>query len=389
MRRFGLLSLASLVFALGLGVTACGPRSPSLTPPAPTPTVPASVPTATAARKSSPAAPSTIPPAKSRAPITPASASGIRALDEWHVSEIMGLAWAPDSSRLALVTHYGIDIYDPVTKTNTPFKSGEVLQYHDAAFAPDGTRILTTGDTTQIWTSAGRLLSTLCEADCGCREANEYLSKAAWSPSGELVAVARTSEPGDAPPSANVYVWNLETGTCLGKVAALPSEISSLGFDPSGRYLVASPYWGEIVVWSAPGIADPCLPDNRLGRFAQFVRASGDLVFSGDQLTTWSFTECRATVAPGPDAVALDFSPTGELYSVGYWVEDPDPVTYSGIGAFELWDIGANSPLVRFEDHPYSVELLSFSPDGAYLASGNHRPNLNDGVATIIIWGMP
>ncbi len=333
--------------------------------------------------------------------------------------QIMDLTFSPDGSSLATVTWDGtISLWDPATGTRLKsFGDGErsaekePYPFVDVAFGSGGNVVFAVSapGVVRIWdTATGDLLTTFRDTES---PAVAYRAIAVSS-DGNRVATGTVA--------GGVRIWDLRTKTLLDTLNEASAGIHCLTFSGDGTMLGFGNSKGAVYVWnllehrfmngSADGDsgADPYLltfrPDGRAiacaaGREVRLWNLEGnkeehvlarhdDVVVSmafdaaGEQLATGSADKTariwdarsgdHRTVLTGHEnaVVELAFSPDGGLLAsaTGDWDSRQGRKTQDAV---RLWDCGTGELATLFRGHEYVVSGLSFSPDGALLASSS------------------
>jgi WD40 repeat protein len=200
---------------------------------------------------------------------------------------------------------------------------GHTGAVYSAAFFPDGTKLVTSGDDGSIlvWNVlTGRRIRKLDVT-------THTISDVAVSPGGGLIAGC-TDDEGDS----TVRIWDARTLRLLRTLRAHKGGVFEAVFSPDGKLLASGGRDQMVRLWDA--------------RTGKLVR----------------------TLAGHTAAVtALSFSPDGGvLASAG--AEQDDTI--------RLWDVQTGGALRTLEGHQDWVTTVAFSPDGATLASGSRDKKL-------------
>lgn len=191
--------------------------------------------------------------------------------------------------------------------------NGHTAYIHDAAFSPDGQRLMTSDfdGAVKIWeTATWKELFTF--------KAHESAVKAAaFSPNGKLLATG-----GD---DRLVRLWNTATWQQVGEIKGHGGRVLSLAFSPDGGRLATASDDHTVKVWD---------------------------------------------VATGSDFYALR-SHRAEVNTVAF---SPDGKMLASAGddfTAKLWDVATQQELVTLKGHTDWIRSVTFSPDGKILATGS------------------
>jgi RNA polymerase sigma factor (sigma-70 family) len=155
------------------------------------------------------------------------------------------------------------------------------------------------------------------------------------------------------------------------------SEDTSLLFTPDGKTLVAGRSNGEIRLWSvgrSPALASTLQgPGGAIEAMAIARDGATIATVSGPDVGLWDLRagkllrtiQVEGSVIGAPHAVAL--SPDGKLVAVGACREE-NRVFVDGV--IHLYEVASGRHVRTLKGHETPVTALSFSPDGATLASG-------------------
>ncbi len=197
----------------------------------------------------------------------------------------------------------------------------------------------------KLWdVKTGQLLWTLPEMNDGVKWSTA-VNTAAFSPDGKLLATKARYGP--------IHLWDTGTGKLMRTLTVPFINMDALAFSPDGKTLAGGGYHfpsysSEILLWDvASGELERSLkhPDNALGT----------------QITT------------------IAFSPNGKLLATGGGVGKYEKINEASgrfnarYGAAQLWDVksGVLLTTVGRPVHRNLVTALTFSPDGARIATGS------------------
>jgi WD40 repeat protein/serine/threonine protein kinase len=274
-----------------------------------------------------------------------------------HRSVVFRVAFSPDGRRMASASQdAGVCLWDLRTGESRRLEGHAGIVY-SIAFSPDGARLASASfdGTVRLWD-----LATCSPAlTAGCAPAARVLAghrgavwAVAFSPDGRHLASAGAD--------ATVRLWNAATGEAR-TLAGHTRVVRTVAFSPDGRHLA-----------SAGEDHEPRLWDLETGAGAP-LRGHGDRIaqveFSRDGRWLWTASLDQtvrrwdvATAASSIIAQRLGSRPTFALSPDGRWL---------AVGVDDravLVDLatGAEHQLGR---HRAAVSKLTFSPDGARLAS--------------------
>jgi WD40 repeat protein len=371
------------------------------------------------------------------------------------------VTFSPDGRQLArLVSESGPDqaqslvkIWDVTAKREVK-SVGIPSDVHGLAFSPDGSRMATVGAGLKIWNiSTGKV-----EREIGT---NEPFTDVAYSPDGQLLAGAtftgwiglwdpvtgvagktlgghrgeilriRFSPDGRRLVSGGrdrvVRIWDVPTGSVHLELRGHESTVWDVGFTPDGHRLASvSLHDGAVKFWEAERGQESIELTN--GRLSSDSHPPWGLAFSADgrvlvaaraagALEAWdpgrgtSLFRIDGDAANGRGWVAIDprsdllATPDGKRSivlrqtSTGAAIRTLDSSADSRVGAFSLdgrflvagsngvgtirvWEVATGRLVATLDGHTEPVECLAFSPDGGKMASGSFD-------TTVRIWDFP
>jgi WD40 repeat protein len=326
---------------------------------------------------------------------------------------IYGMAFSPDSRRVALACHARCLLVLDFQTNRGMVYHGHTMAVSCVAFSPDGSRLASgslTGEL-RLWDASSTPDATTWTASCNS-------DRLAYSPDSSLLALGMDLRPTGP---AVVRLVDVATGKTRRTLTGPHSSPASLAFSPDGRLLAALWKDRSITLWEVSSGqlrhrlrgagAGPQIPNIFRDRIRVGFSSDGKEVLMGsDVLQVWDVQTGRELRRwplkglPGP-AWAMAFSPgcrhfaTATLHgTVQFWdpVDGkeiarltgpfaPHVLTFDRAGArlavaawnpvassLVLYDIRSGKEVRSFAGHADMVNWLDFSPDGARLASGSN-----------------
>jgi WD40 repeat protein len=280
---------------------------------------------------------------------------------EGHADGVHGVAFSPDSKRIATASHDGTArIWDVASAKELLRLEGHAGAVHSVAFSDDGTRVATAGadSMVMVWDAeTGDLLSMLHGHERG------VVMDVACLPNGVVVSVGQDQ---------SLRRWDVDEERQIGAVRADARQVLCVATSPDGTRLATGGDTGFIVVWDAdsgrplwrekaPGSQDE--EDQLRARQEREAAPPADAPAEGAGAARGGGAgedgDAPAGAEPRPGRPApvmrLAFSSDGsKLYSQSNW------------GFVTEWDAGTGRHLRHVEPHRPAL-TLDVSGDGRYL----------------------
>src|SRR5579884_669738 len=309
-----------------------------------------------------------------------------------HTDAVRGIAWSPDSQRLASASNdQTIHVWDVVTGDHLFTYRGHTDAVRAVAWSPNGKHIASASDdhTVQVWdASSGNHLFTY-------RGHSKRVSALAWSPDSRCIASA-----GD---DKTVRVWDALTGNHTFTYRGHSDWVRAVAWSPNGKRLASAGDDQTVHVWniaSKHNILTIFTKSSYHGH-SQWVRAvawspDGKRLASGSDDQTvhiWDGTIKNHVVIYQDHSPALLMRAGGAsrpinhvviyqehsdvVYSIGWSPTGKHMVSASGnsnnYGAdntVRMWNTATGDTLYTYRGHLDVVYAVAWSPDGSRIASG-------------------
>ncbi len=224
----------------------------------------------------------------------------------------------------------------PVMQLDT---GGHVSRIWDVTFTPDGSRLISAGDdkVVRIWNLRTGSTERIIRGLVGPGVAGKIQSMA-LSPDGRTLAVGvyfphnagaedQTVLDGDV--AGFLRLYDIETGTMIGRLVGHKSSVLGLAFSRDSRFLV-----------------------------------------SGGGKRTNSNTVAIVWDVAGRKPLHYLKGHKSEIYAVGFTSDGERVVTGSDDRTLMLWNLQSGKRIRKMKGHDDAVRALSISPAGDYIASG-------------------
>ncbi len=266
-------------------------------------------------------------------------------------------------------------------------------------YSPDGAHLLSVGQdqTMKRWTLDGQVQQTTPLPDGS-------VTQVAMMPDGQTILTSH---------DRGIDQWSL-TGDLLRQMTTDTGSISAIAIHPDGDLIAAGAQNGTVTLWDAAGVQVGTISSAHVSRIEALAFADRDTLVSAGRdrrIHLWSTDGVLKETFLGHEHQVLDLAvhPTGAIASVSadrtlrLWqqntrrriinahpnweINDHAVHTASGIIAtasgdqrVRLWR-QTGQQLQELTEHNDTVEAVAFSPNGSYLASGDHE-------GRILLWAI-
>jgi WD40 repeat protein len=264
------------------------------------------------------------------------------------------------------------------------------------AFSPDGRLILTAGyeGRARLWNArTGRLVRELRGPD------QSALAEAVFSQDGSHVAAAAND--------GTVRIWETATGDPIGIAVGHLYEVTHVGFDPTGKFVISGSSDGTAKVWSIEGRLTSLLSGHHGAITAVAFSPDGSAAMTASEDGTvrvwnpWSEPQLKVAaraksptalaVSPDRQYVELVDGPALRRFRVVGARLKPDRIVPGSIvlrtgatspdgrlraagspdGSIEIVDAHTGRTLHRWRGHTMAITSVEFSPDGRRLLTAS------------------
>ena len=268
-----------------------------------------------------------------------------RAIGKSGASDI---AYSHDGEHFA-VAGDGISIYDAQTQHPVDHLGGADGRISSVAYSLDG-QLIAGGywRYAYIWdVGTGEILHT--------RSGNTYVLDVAFSPEGELLAIAGSD--------GSIRLWDFGKDNIRHTPIESVVSINSVAFSPNGRMLASGAADDTVRLW-----------DVRTGKILHTLTEHQDKVQSvafspdGQTLASGAFDNNVYLWDVHTGEVLDRFNHQDWIFSVAF-SRNGKKLASSGVGSIRIWDVGTGEILQELDGHKPHVTSTAFSQDGNTLAS--------------------
>jgi tRNA A-37 threonylcarbamoyl transferase component Bud32 len=278
-----------------------------------------------------------------------------------HTDEVTGVAWSPDSKRLASASTDGtVKVWDAETGQQGLTLRGHTGPVAAVAWSPDGKRLASASadGTVKVWkvfwdARTGQEVLTF-------RGHTDWVCGVAWSPDGSRLASASADR--------TVKVWDATTGQVALTLTGHTREVRAVAWSPTGGRLASASWDQTVKVWEANTGQEALTLPGHTG----YVRGvawspDGSRVASASWDGTVKVWDAQAAQT-GQQALTLQ-GHTGPVWGVAFSPDGRRVASASADRTVKVWDAKTGREALTLVGHTGPVSGLAYSPDGKRLAS--------------------
>ncbi|WP_437630002.1 nSTAND1 domain-containing NTPase [Sorangium sp. So ce854] len=274
-----------------------------------------------------------------------------------HQDGVLDAAFAPDGKRIVTASaDRAVRVWNADGTGEPLVLRGHTDQINAAAFIPDGERIVTASSdrTARVWRADGEGEPLVL------RGHEDWVNEAAPSPDSQRIVTASSDR--------TARVWNADgTGEPL-VLRGHTDQVYAAAFSPDGKRIVTGSQDRTARVWNADGTGEPLV-----------LRGHDDRVYSvafspdGKRIVTASWDRtARVWNADGTGEPLVLRGHDDRVYSVAFSPDGKRIATASQDETARLWSTdGTGEPFV-LRGHSDQVYSVAFSPDGRRVVTASH-----------------
>lgn len=272
-----------------------------------------------------------------------------------HAGPVTDAAFSPDGSRMVTVSFdRTARLWDVPSGVEVAVLSGHRQQIIDVAFSPDGPSLATasTDRTTRVWDAASGEEIAVLEGHAGA------LTSVAFSPDGGRVLTASKDK------TARLY--DAGSGAELAVLEGHGRGLASALFTPDGRHIVTASADRTARIWdSVTGAPIAVLEGHERDVRAVALDPDGTWVATASADRTARLWD----LATGEPTAVLS-GHEGRIDVVAFSRDGTRVVTGAADGTARVWDVAGNL-IATLEGHEAAVTDLEFSSDGTRIATAS------------------
>lgn len=283
-----------------------------------------------------------------------------------HHAIARGLAWSPDSTKLATTGEDGRITIWHVLSSRTVWeqrlhrKAGLAV-----AWSPNGRYLVSASKEKSI-----KVLEFGTFKEAACQEHDAPVTALTWSPDSAYFASASEDK--------RICIWSVHTWRPFQLYRQHAGWVATVAWSPNGTYLASAGYGTDVRVWRATNSRTIYIYRAHAGTVytvqwspdGQYLASSGN----GGVVRVWqALNGAKVSWYSGhiERVNALTWSPDGQYIASGC-ID----------GSVHVWQVATGRGIYVHTGHTRSITAVTWSPDGQYIASAGE-----DGC--VYVWAAP
>lgn len=295
------------------------------------------------------------------------SGFNVRSYPNPEAGTIFGIDYSPNNNVLA-VAHESGEVVLWSLRTNEILSRIQAHQARvwDVEFVADGLRIVTASDD-----STARVFDILTGQELVVFDGHPQRVHSVDIADGrDMVATAGAGD-------NSIYLWNLETGATIRRIAGHADQVYDAQFAPNERELISVSQDATLRVWDV----DSGLETERLQGHLAATRTVAVSPYGGLAATGSYDSTVRLWDLSNGAVVGRNFGHSDDIYDVAVSADGTQALSGSWDNTVILWDLERNTALRRLQGHNDWVREVAFAPDMQTAISGSYDQ-------TVIVWDL-
>jgi WD40 repeat protein len=297
----------------------------------------------------------------------PTSANFFNTLGFFPDSTISSIAFSPDGSTFASGSADKLGVIWNVQKRKWAAKlKGHSKGITKVAYSPDG-QMLATGSkdsTVRLWKVADGSLITTLEGH------KEQVTDLAFTPAGDLIVSAGND--------ATAKIWSVSDGECKATLARHGAPITCIALSPDGKYVATGSDDCSVILWSMDTYEFLARIEHTKAITTIVFSPDGSLLATGSEdggMALWNVPDMSNWKSLNLYPIEFQMELDGTLFE-----DSVNAISFSPDGGFvasgrsdfsvQIWSVQDGRCCANLQNLKGRINDVEFSPDGKYLAAG-------------------